>query len=77
MKTFDLDQYYKQIREAITPEQVALLRKGFNDYSESLTKEERDVFRQQLEESAREEIIRSRAIIDLVNEIRSAKPETA
>lgn len=77
MKTFDLDQHYKKAREATTPEQVALLRKEFNDYSESLTEEERDVFRQQLEENARKEIIRTRAIIDFVNEVMSAKPETA
>ncbi len=77
MNYFDLDKHYKLAGEATTPEQIAQLRQEFDQYSESLTEEERVVFRKQLEENAHKEVIRSRAIIDFVNEIMSAKPETA
>ena len=77
MKTFDIDQHYKNIRQATTPEQIAQFRQEFDRYSESLTEEERDVFREQLEENARKEIIRTKAIIEFVKEIMGTEQETA
>lgn len=77
MKTFDLDNHYKQASKATTSEQIAQLRHEFDRYSESLTEEERILFRNQLEESAREEIIRSKALIEFVKEVMGMEQETA
>ena len=62
-------------RNAVTEEQMTELRNEFDSYHNSLSESDRKLFVLQLSESAREEIIRSKALIEFVKEIMGMEQE--
>ena len=76
MKAFDLDQHYKRARKAVTEEQLTELRHEFDSYHNSLSESDRELFVLRLSEHAREEVIRTKALIEFVKEIMGMEQET-
>lgn len=76
MEAFDLDQHYKRARNAVTEEQMAELRNEFDSYHDSLSESDRKLFVLRLSEHAREEIIRTKALIEFVKEVMGMEQET-
>lgn len=76
MKLFDFDRHYKRIRLATTPEEIAEIRNECDTHYNSLPKQEQEIFVLRLSEHAREEIIRSKALIEFVKEIMGMEQET-
>lgn len=73
MEKFDLDQHYARAREAVTEEKMNELRSEFDSYYAPLSKEEQDIFVLRLREHVREEVIRTKALIEFVKDIMNAE----
>ena len=75
MEKFDLDQHYKHAREAVTEGQVTELRNKFDSYYASLSEGEREIFAVRLSQHAREEVIRTKALIGFIKEVLNIEHE--
>ena len=76
MELFGFDRHYNRIRAAATPEEIAEIRGEYDAHFDSLPKSEQEIFVLRLSEHAREEIIRSKALIEFVKEIMGTEQET-
>ena len=76
MELFDFDRHYNRIRLATTPEEIAKIRNEYDTHYDSLPKNEQEIFVLRLREHARDEVIRTRALIEFVKEIMGMEEET-
>ena len=73
MELFDFDRHYNRIKLATTPEEIAQIRNEYDLHFNALSKEEQEIFVLRLREHAREEVIRTKALIEFVKDIMSAE----
>lgn len=66
---FDFNRHYVRIRQAATSEETADIRKEYDAHYEALSESEKEIFTLRLREHARQESIRTKALIDFVKEV--------
>lgn len=76
MELFDFNRHYDRIRKATTDEEIAAIRQEYDAHYAALSEVDREIVVLRLREHAREEVIRSKALIEFVNEVMSAERES-